>query len=324
MDDELGYAVYTRYDQTGDNQAAPINHATMRSRMQKVVHNLQGDVIAIVDNAGNKVVEYKYDAWGKPIAKTGSLASTLGTLYPFRYRGYVYDEETGLYYLRSRYYTLTRCRFINTDVLLYRVGILFSSNAFLYCMNTPITYTDTNGYEASECEHVFFKNTYYMTGDVFYSYLLWQYSRHPNEGPEPPVIETLKEITGIVGGQAIDELDNWFTKAKKAKEYSFPIIGAFLNYNYAMEGYIVGEVARNCSAPGGYQTVKIELLYGSHSAEVRLTLVDQKSNIVNCNVINTQGYDVILDMMDCMKLLVDEFGGAYYHEGVGWKYTMVE
>ena len=56
------------------------------------------------DANGNKVVEYKYDAWGKPISKTGSLASTLGTLNPFRYRGYVYDEETNLYYLRSRYY----------------------------------------------------------------------------------------------------------------------------------------------------------------------------------------------------------------------------
>lgn len=37
------------------------------------------------------------------ISKTGSLAATIGTLNPFRYRGYVYDEETGLYYLRSRY-----------------------------------------------------------------------------------------------------------------------------------------------------------------------------------------------------------------------------
>ena len=60
------------------------------------VHNLQGDIIAIVDSAGTKVVEYKYDAWGKPLSKTGSMASTLGTLNPFRYRGYVYDEETEL------------------------------------------------------------------------------------------------------------------------------------------------------------------------------------------------------------------------------------
>ena len=30
------------------------------------VHTLQGDIGAIVDNTGTKVVEYGYDAWGKP------------------------------------------------------------------------------------------------------------------------------------------------------------------------------------------------------------------------------------------------------------------
>ena len=78
------------------------------------VHNLQGDVVALLDGGGNKVVEYQYDAWGRPTG-TWSLThptdSTLTSEYeklarfnPFRYRGYVWDEETGLYYLRSRYY----------------------------------------------------------------------------------------------------------------------------------------------------------------------------------------------------------------------------
>ena len=42
------------------------------------------------------VVEYTYDAWGKPLTTTGTLANSLGTLNPFRYRGYVYDDETGM------------------------------------------------------------------------------------------------------------------------------------------------------------------------------------------------------------------------------------
>lgn len=61
------------------------------------------------------MVSYSYDVWGKPISKTGTLANTLGKLNPFRYRGYIFDEETGLYYLRSRYYNPNLCRFINTD-----------------------------------------------------------------------------------------------------------------------------------------------------------------------------------------------------------------
>ncbi len=63
---------------------------------------LQGDIVGIVDASGSGMVEYEYDVWGKIIARTSSLASTPGYLNPFRYRGYAYDEETGLYYLRSR------------------------------------------------------------------------------------------------------------------------------------------------------------------------------------------------------------------------------
>ena len=108
------------------------------------VHNLQGDIVAIVDGSGNKVVEYTYDAWGKPLIMTGTLATTLGTLNPFRYRGYVYDEETGLYYLRSRYYSPVYGRFLNADNATNGVG-LFSFNAFAYCENSPIINSDSNG-----------------------------------------------------------------------------------------------------------------------------------------------------------------------------------
>ncbi len=52
------------------------------------VKNLQGDVIGIVNASGAYVVQYAYDAWGRLLSKTGSMASTLGTLNPFRYREY--------------------------------------------------------------------------------------------------------------------------------------------------------------------------------------------------------------------------------------------
>ena len=69
------------------------------------IKNLQGDIVAILDSTGTHVVNYVYDAWGRPISCSGIMANTLGKINPFRYRGYVYDEETGLYYLRSRYYS---------------------------------------------------------------------------------------------------------------------------------------------------------------------------------------------------------------------------
>lgn len=109
------------------------------------VYNLQGDVVALIDANGTQVVEYGYDAWGYPISKTGSLAATIGTLNPFRYRGYVYDEETGLYYLRSRYYNPSWKRFVNADTLVGRGTNVLGHNLYVYCDNLPITRVDKNG-----------------------------------------------------------------------------------------------------------------------------------------------------------------------------------
>ena len=77
--------------------------------------NAQGDVTGLVDSTGEKVVFYTYNPWGELGDINGSLASTLGDLNPLRYRGYVYDTETGLYYLNSRYYNPVWGRFINAD-----------------------------------------------------------------------------------------------------------------------------------------------------------------------------------------------------------------
>lgn len=115
------------------------------------VHNLQGDIVAILDSTGNMVVKYKYDAWGKPCELTGSMKDDLGKLNPFRYRGYVYDEETNLYYLRSRYYAPSLCRFVNADSVDYLDAKLspLSCNLFTYCDNNPTTKIDVNGKAAA-------------------------------------------------------------------------------------------------------------------------------------------------------------------------------
>lgn len=109
------------------------------------VYNLQGDVVAMIDANGTQVVEYHYDAWGAPLTKTGSMAATLGTVNPFRYRGYVYDEETGLYYLQSRYYNPVWKRFISSDRFLGRTGNLLAHNSYAYCYNRVVKYYDDGG-----------------------------------------------------------------------------------------------------------------------------------------------------------------------------------
>ena len=109
------------------------------------VTNLQGDVVGIVDGGGALVAGYAYTAWGECYETGGSHQTTLGKLNPLRYRGYVYDVETGLYYLQSRYYNPEWGRFINADSYVSTGQGLTGNNMFAYCGNDPINRIDAHG-----------------------------------------------------------------------------------------------------------------------------------------------------------------------------------
>ena len=91
----------------------------------------------------------RFDSWGKLLSTSGSLASTLGKNNPFRYRGYVFDEETGFYYLQSRYYNPEVGRFISSDVLLSTGQGVLGHNAYAYCLNNPCRLSDSEGASAT-------------------------------------------------------------------------------------------------------------------------------------------------------------------------------
>ena len=79
------------------------------------VRNAQNDIIGLIDSTGKRVVSYKYNSWGKVVSITGTLAATVGQKNPFRYRGYYFDAESGMYYLQSRYYDPEIRRVISAD-----------------------------------------------------------------------------------------------------------------------------------------------------------------------------------------------------------------
>ena len=68
--------------------------------MYYYVTNLQGDVVSILNASGTSVAEYSYNAWGKVLLATGTMAA----INPIRYRGYYFYSDSGLYYVSSRYY----------------------------------------------------------------------------------------------------------------------------------------------------------------------------------------------------------------------------
>ena len=138
------------YDSWGTLQGFILND----SETYLYVKNLQGDIIAIVDELGEVIVEYSYDAWGTVTFSESSLqnmskASTLCFVSPFTYRGYCYDYDIELYYLQSRYYSAEIGRFINTDdtrIAIATQGEVLGANLFAYCNNNPVNYVDPVGY----------------------------------------------------------------------------------------------------------------------------------------------------------------------------------
>ena len=90
-------------------------------------------------------VRYTYDAWGNILTTTGTLAATLGVHNPLRYRGYVYDHETGLYYLQSRYYNPALGRFLSADTFVSTGQGILGNNMFAYCLNNPVRFIDESG-----------------------------------------------------------------------------------------------------------------------------------------------------------------------------------
>ena len=97
------------------------------------------------------MVEYKYDSWANHAvldANGADIASAthIGNLNPFRYRGYYYDTETGLYYLKSRYYDPEVGRFITIDDTSYLdPDTINGLNLYAYCGNNPVMRIDENG-----------------------------------------------------------------------------------------------------------------------------------------------------------------------------------
>ena len=107
--------------------------------------------MCLIDNNGTIVVQYWYDAWGnhKVVDANGNEITSsnhLGNLNPFRYRGYYYDAETGLYFLQTRYYDPDTGRFLNRDSVNYADPQTINGlNLYAYCLNNPVAYVDPSG-----------------------------------------------------------------------------------------------------------------------------------------------------------------------------------
>ncbi len=123
-----------------------------------------GNVTALLDFAGNEVKNYKYDAYGEPQGTRLNPAGDQTIIYqwkaetervynPFGFCGEYADAESGLIYLRNRYYDPSVGRFVNEDPI--RDGL----NWYIYCGGNPVMFVDPWG--------LFGKNTVLSYNQVY-------------------------------------------------------------------------------------------------------------------------------------------------------------
>ncbi len=137
--------MYFNYDQNGSLVGMTYDTATTTGKFY-FVKNLQGDIIGILNSSGKLLASYTYDAWGNVLSAVNhDDPLDLAHRNPLRYRGYVYDSETELYYLQSRYYDPEIGRFLNADSYAQTYETVVGSNMFAYCGNNPVKCADDGG-----------------------------------------------------------------------------------------------------------------------------------------------------------------------------------
>ena len=141
-----GDKVVLETDASGAQTARNVHGANLLSRTMGgqtawYMYNGHADVTALVDTAGSILASYRYDAWGTVIEEHENV----GVANPYRYAGYRYESETGLYYLNARYYDSTIARFLTEDTYSGDPSDPLSLNLYTYCFNNPIMYIDPTG-----------------------------------------------------------------------------------------------------------------------------------------------------------------------------------
>lgn len=102
-------------------------------------YNSHGDVVSITDGSGNELNRYEYDTWGNIVSRTEGMSN------PFAYSGEIYDDESGMYYLRARYYDPKVGRFVSEDTYKGQVDNPLSLNRYAYVHNNPLNNVDPTG-----------------------------------------------------------------------------------------------------------------------------------------------------------------------------------
>lgn len=229
------YSIVILYDQNGNAYGFNINK-TMNSQGETVsesntfyyLKDADNTINAIIDSEGNKLVEYEYDSFGMVIGLDNAPGYRyLMLLNPLAYRDYVYDIESGMYYLQSRYYAPYIGRFISPDSLLDTgSGTAMCTSLYSYCENNPTNHVDPTGHISFSSAKTKVKNA--IVRIVAVTTLLHYSKYYDIKIPKSKVvyvcdqISTITSVLGLISGvssgiTAVSAIVGIFTGGSTAK-----------------------------------------------------------------------------------------------------------
>ena len=242
------YEIYYNYDADGRPvRAYKKDLVTGTNYSYYLITNTRGDVIETRNGSGEVNAKFTYDAWGKIISVTDGSGNELSSdsfayQISLKYRGYVYDSETGLYYLQSRYYDPETGRFLNADDVDYigYSGEQLSYNAFAYCENEPVCRVDVSGRASSKkkkTKYYVMVYTYNVTGkwdlghtDFSVDSKIYSYGTINNDNnPELDNTKLNKLCRKVPGYIMTSKVENWQNYLRKDKKEVEDKVRIYLN-----------------------------------------------------------------------------------------------
>ena len=229
--------------------------------------NLQGDVVAVYNSQGTKLASYRYTAYGDVYTTYYNGGSSTGAAKnPFKYRGYYYDSDLQLYYLRSRYYDPRTCRFISPDDISYlgANGDLLSYNLYAYCSNDPVNYVDPSGHFV-ELAAVAISATAIAALAVSLVLLVYDATHEQRLG---------NAVSGVIDAAAgyINEISDKYKRASKDAEKDVAYADDSQNYNYwtasIVDGIVTPGEPLTYSQARAWVASENNLLCANHSAAI--------------------------------------------------------
>lgn len=263
------------------------------------LYNGHGDVVQIVDTNGNIVNSYDYDVWGNFITKNETIHN------PFTYFGQTYDETTGLYYLRARYYDPATSRMLSEDPV--KAGL----NWYVYCNNNPVMFVDPSGLVSL----IFVGYGMEAQADVRKKYYTNKYGTDSFEVPVDSAekfVDKWNELINICNQSNIlidaieiishGSIDGDVGKDKYGTAYS--------------TGYIYFTDSKNNKL---YARNIIGMKKGDRSVASLLPVIANELNLEGCNTANKDTYNVVYGFMQ--KVSANSYsgfdGGAQWSEKYG-------